>query len=135
MIHSFINELKEEIIKSADYTGSLFPLQIIIPTLKSRVLYFRTQTEQQRWANAIRKRIGARQISEYFTLDGHTLGQGQFGKVLMSTNLLTGEQVAIKTARKRDMKVVEIYQQRREIDILRMCQHPNIIRMIDAFED
>ncbi len=33
------------------------------------------------------------------------------------------------------MKIVEIYQQRREIDILKMCQHPNIIQLIDYFEN
>jgi serine/threonine protein kinase len=33
------------------------------------------------------------------------------------------------------MKPIEIYQQRREIDVLKMCQHPNIVGMIDLFEN
>jgi serine/threonine protein kinase len=33
------------------------------------------------------------------------------------------------------MKIVEIYQSRREIDILKMCQHQNVIRLIDFFEN
>lgn len=33
------------------------------------------------------------------------------------------------------MKSIEIYQQRREIEVLKMCQHPNIIKLIDIFEN
>ena len=33
------------------------------------------------------------------------------------------------------MKSIEIYQQRREIEVLKMCQHPNIIKLIDLFEN
>ena len=31
------------------------------------------------------------------------------------------QKVAIKAIRKRDMKPIEIYQQRREIEVLKMC--------------
>ena len=44
-------------------------------------------------------------------------------------------QVAIKTVKKKDMKSIEVYQQRREIEVLKMCQHPNIIKLIDLFEN
>jgi serine/threonine protein kinase len=43
--------------------------------------------------------------------------------------------VAIKTVKKKDMKSIEVYQQRREIEVLKMCQHPNIIKLIDLFEN
>jgi serine/threonine protein kinase len=43
--------------------------------------------------------------------------------------------VAIKIVKKRDMKPMEIYQQRKEIEVLKMCQHPNIIKLIDIFEN
>ena len=33
------------------------------------------------------------------------------------------------------MKPIEVYQQRREIEVLKMCQHPNIIKMVDLFEN
>lgn len=33
------------------------------------------------------------------------------------------------------MKAIEVYQQMREIEILKMCQHPNIIKLIDLFEN
>lgn len=33
------------------------------------------------------------------------------------------------------MKPIEVFQQRREIEVLKMCQHNNIIKMIDLFEN
>lgn len=43
--------------------------------------------------------------------------------------------MAIKTVKKKDMKAIEVYQQRREIEVLKMCQHPNIIKLLDLFEN
>jgi serine/threonine protein kinase len=33
------------------------------------------------------------------------------------------------------MTHIEVFQQRREIEVLKMCQHPNIINLIDVFEN
>jgi serine/threonine protein kinase len=33
------------------------------------------------------------------------------------------------------MSHIEVFQQRREIEVLKMCQHPNIITLIDLFEN
>lgn len=33
------------------------------------------------------------------------------------------------------MSHTEIELQRKEIDVLKMCQHPNIVKMIDVFEN
>jgi MAP/microtubule affinity-regulating kinase len=54
--------------------------------------------------------------------------------VRAGTDVLTGRQVAIKVIRKRDMKPIEVYQQRREIDVLKACQHDNLIQLVDLFE-
>jgi serine/threonine protein kinase len=41
--------------------------------------------------------------------------------VKLATHKKNGQKVAIKTVNKKDMKPIEIYQQRREIDVLKMC--------------
>ena len=33
------------------------------------------------------------------------------------------------------MKPIEVFQQRREIEVLKMCQHNNIIKLVDLFEN
>jgi len=63
------------------------------------------------------------------------LGKGQFGLVKLATHIQNGQKVAIKTVNKKDMKQIEIYQQRREIEVLKMSQHPNIVGLIDLFEN
>jgi serine/threonine protein kinase len=55
--------------------------------------------------------------------------------VKLATHKKTGKKTAIKTVHKKDMKPIEIYQQRREIDVLKMSQHPNIVGLIDLFEN
>jgi len=55
--------------------------------------------------------------------------------VKLATHRKNGQKVAIKIVNKKDMKPIEIYQQRREIDVLKMAQHPNIVGLIDLFEN
>lgn len=43
--------------------------------------------------------------------------------------------VAIKVMQKKQMSVQDVELQRREIEILKMCQHPHIIRLLDIFEN
>lgn len=53
--------------------------------------------------------LNLKNITDYISLEGPTIGQGQFGKVRLCTHLESGEKLAIKTVRKRDLKIVEIY--------------------------
>jgi len=106
----------------------------VLPPNKSRVLYFSSKDEQQRWGNRLKDSVGYANLFDFYTLSD-TLGQGQFGLVKLATHKKTGQQVAIKTVKKKDMKSIEVYQQRREIEVLKMCQHPNIIKLIDLFEN
>lgn len=42
--------------------------------------------------------------------------------------------MAVKIVNKKKMKTREMELQRNEIQILKICQHPNIIRLVDVFE-
>ena len=78
--------------------------------------------------------MGFSNLFDFYDI-GKTLGKGQFGLVKMATHKSTGAQAAIKTVKKANMKPIEIFQQRREIEVLKMCQHNNIIGLIDLFEN
>ena len=43
--------------------------------------------------------------------------------------------VAVKVMSKKEMTVVDMELQRREIEILKMCQQPHIVRLLDIFEN
>ena len=82
----------------------------------------------------LKEAVGYANLFDFYELD-KTLGKGQFGLVKLATHKKTGQKVAIKTVKKKDMKPIDVFQQRREIEILKMCQHPNIIKLIDIFEN
>ena len=57
-----------------------------------------------------------------------TIGQGTFGKVKLAVHLLTGEKVAIKILEKdRIADSSDIEWVSRELHILKLIRHPNII--------
>lgn len=64
---------------------------------------------------------------------GKTLGQGTFGKVKIATHTITGEQVAIKILQKDKIRdSADIERISREIHILKLMRHPNIIQLYEV---
>lgn len=61
------------------------------------------------------------------------LGRGHYGVVRRCVNISTGEEFAIKTIRKARVSRVESLL--REVEILRKVEHPNIIALVDVYED
>lgn len=67
---------------------------------------------------------------------GKTLGTGSTGKVKLAKNLDTNEIVAIKIVRKDylENKPSLKKKMRREISVLKVLSHPNLMSLIDVFE-
>ncbi|CAO1944599.1 unnamed protein product [Urochloa humidicola] len=64
---------------------------------------------------------------------GKQLGQGTFAKVFYARNLTTGQAVAIKMISKdKVMKVGLIEQIKREISIMRLVKHPNVLQLFEV---
>ena len=64
---------------------------------------------------------------------GRTLGEGSFAKVKYAKNVETGDAVAIKVLDKE--KIVQrklVDQISREISVMRLVRHPNIVRLIEV---
>lgn len=67
---------------------------------------------------------------------GDELGEGTFGKVKLGIHLSSKERVAIKILEKE--KIVDdndIERITREIQILKLIRHPNIIQLYEIIED
>jgi len=66
---------------------------------------------------------------------GKTIGEGTFGKVKLGTHISTGEKVAVKILeRERIKEVADVERVAREIHILKIIQHPHIIKLYEIIE-
>ena len=64
---------------------------------------------------------------------GRTIGEGTFGKVKLGTHIQTEEKVAIKILEKdRICDVSDVERVSREIHILKLIRHPNIIQLYEV---
>ena len=63
------------------------------------------------------------------------MGKGTFGKVKLAHEISTGEKVAIKILEKdRIIDVADVERVSREIHILKLIRHPNIIQLYEIIE-
>ena len=121
LVNTFVEDPEQvDNVIYEDIQETFWPLRIILPSEKTLVLHFRSSEEQQKWCNFIKERTKQKNIKDFYRLE-HPLGKGKFGEVRRATHLQTSNRVAVKVIRKRDMKPIEIYQQQRETDILKMC--------------
>lgn len=64
-----------------------------------------------------------------------TIGEGTFGKVKLGKHILTSERVAIKILEKeRITDVSDVERVSREMHILKLIRHPNIIQLYEIIE-
>ncbi|OMJ67933.1 hypothetical protein SteCoe_34771 [Stentor coeruleus] len=64
------------------------------------------------------------------------LGEGTYGKVHLATHIITNQQRAIKVVSKRSIKTTKLrFEFTNEISVLKMLDHPNIIKLHEFFED
>lgn len=73
------------------------------------------------------------QITDAYNIDKKKLGEGTYGSVCKCMNKFTGNVRACKTIPKKHMKNVKRFKQ--EISIMKMMDHPNIIKLFESFED
>ncbi len=64
----------------------------------------------------------------------NVIGKGGYGSVHKGIQKSTNKKVAIKSVKKVDMTEEDMDFHRKEIDVLKMCQHLNIITLLDIFE-
>ena len=133
MVGVFIREEPEEKLENKANT-IIYPFKLIFPPNKARSYYLLSKEERDKWVDVIKKAIGYSNVDDFYELKGD-LGKGKFGQVRLAVHKKTGKEVAIKLIKKKDMKLRELELQKREIEVLKMCQHPNIIRLLDVFEN
>ena len=77
---------------------------------------------------------GYRNIKETYKIEA-TIGRGTFATVKRCKNRATGVRYAVKILTKKKMSEEDMSNMQVEIDILKSLDHPNIVQLIDVFED
>lgn len=72
-------------------------------------------------------------ISEHYILQGDRLGKGSYGHVMRAKCKETGQIRAVKVIKKA--KIENTMRMKREIQIMKLLDHPNIIKLFHVYED
>ena len=106
-----------------------------VSSSKNYSINFYTETNEDKtiWINTIMSIVGNSNINEFYDMKA-VLGKGRFGVVREAIHRVSGTHVAVKGLVKSKMSQEDLEMIRREIEILKICNHPNIIKLYDYFE-
>lgn len=126
---TYVHEEKNQTLEGYEF----YCFSVVYP---NRVRYYFVDNEKDYkiWVNSIRQAIGYTDLNDIYEVKGK-LGNGKFGLVRLGIHKESKREVAIKIMSKKDMNNQDLELVKTEIDILKICQHPNIIRLYDVFEN
>ena len=123
---------KEEATKIL-YDAKYYSFSLIFPDKKHT--YFCTdKSEFKLWKKYLRLATNYSNILEMYEIS-KVIGEGSFSKVKLAINKVTKEKVAVKIIEKKKLSSVIIESTLTEIEIMKICQFPYIIKFIDAYEN
>jgi len=125
---TFIQENGQKVVNDVKY----YSFSIIFKN-KTRNYYCSNKSTAKLWIQKLKEAIGYQSFFDYYDVLSD-IGKGKFGIVKLGIHKKTGEKVAIKIISKNmAMKDKELV--RTEINIMKLCRHPNIVRLLDHFEN
>ncbi len=124
--------LKEE--KSEIFNDITFYSFSIIYQNKQRRYYIDNESQYKIWVAKLKLATEYTDLTDIYEISKN-LGNGKFGLVKLGINKQTGKKVAIKIMSKKEMTMEDLSLVQTEIEILKICQHPNIIHLYEVFEN
>ncbi|MCQ2817119.1 MAG: protein kinase [archaeon] len=110
----------------------LYNFSILYPQ-KARTYYMEDEAECERWLEKLNRAINYKSLSQQYEIK-EKAGKGKFGLVKIAMHKDTGRKVAIKIMARKDMTASDLELAKTEMDILKVCQHPNIIKLYDVYD-
>ena len=123
---------KEEPIKKFE-NKTFYSFSILFP-FKTRTYFSDNKEEYDNWVKYLKIATEYSNILDLYDLT-EDLGSGSFSIVKLAVNKVTKEKVAVKIMEKQKMSSTRLECARTEIEIMKICQHPNIIHFIDSYEN
>jgi hypothetical protein len=111
-----------------------YQFKIVVSKNLSRHILVSSEDAKNNWVGNLKIAIGYQNFLDYYTLQ-EDIDEGRFGKVKLGVHKSTGEKVAIKVIKKDDMNESELEMLKSELDLMKLFRHPNIVRLLDHFEN
>jgi tRNA A-37 threonylcarbamoyl transferase component Bud32 len=129
LTNSFIENGFEKTVDGIKYYS--FQINLVYKKIN---LYLRNTQEKDKWIKQISNNIGFKFITtEYYIKEN--IGHGYFSVVRLGEHKMTRQKVAIKVIKKKNLSERSKEFIKEEAEILRICDHPNIIKFLDFSED
>ena len=113
--------------------NSLYRFEIYFQN-KVREYYVQNEDEYKVWIEKLNKATGYSSISaKYEIVD--KLSSGKFGIIKQVINKETKEVSCLKIMNKKTMTNKDLQELKTEVEIMKICQHPNIVKLYDIFEN
>lgn len=146
-IYYYKNDMKEDLQGMHNLSGSFvkdlgemrindeklyhFSIQF---SSKTRNYYCKSKSELNKWMTVLKEAIGYNNFFDFYEMLDD-IGEGKFGLVKLGIHKKTKERVAIKIIKKESMSTNDVELVKSEIDIMKLCMHPNVVRLLDHFEN
>ena len=109
-----------------------YTFSLIYPN-KIRTYYTDINFEYATWISSLSQSLNTKNLFELYDIK-EGIGKGKFGFVKRAIHKKTKEEYAIKIMPKDSMTLQDLELAQTEINIMKMCQHPNIIKLYDIYE-
>ena len=107
---------------------------IVILYKNEKAYYFDNEKDFNIWFEKLNQAIQNKSLFDKYEVK-QKIGKGKFGLVKCGINKETKKPVAIKIMAKKNMDKSDLELAKVEIDILKIGQHPNIIKLYDIYEN
>ena len=107
---------------------------ILIIQKKEKEFYVDSEVEYKNWLKIFKKILHSKEINELYDIQSK-IGEGKFANVYKSMHKPSKRMVSIKILEKHSLSSKEMEMIHNEIEILKLCQHPNILKLYDIIEN
>ena len=125
----FVKDNATKVINDKTY----YSFTLVFPS-KERSFYCSSKEIYDNFTEKLKESFGYLNFFDYYEMLDD-LGEGIFGSVKLGVEKKTKERVAIKIIKKKKAKPSDMELVRTEIDIMKLCHHPNVVHLLDHFEN
>ena len=116
-----------------EVNGKYYYCFILIFNKKEKEFCIDKEEEYKSWLKIFKQVLHCEDINELYDIQ-NKIGEGRFAHVYRSIHKPSQRKVSIKILEKQNLTSQEMNMIQNEIEILKLCQHPNILKLYDVIE-